>query len=302
MSSVWVAGEALIDLIPIAPGSQTRNAIVGGGPANTAKALARLGFDSYFIDGISTDAYGKTIRDELAADGVHLDYTLTSANPTCTATVSLDENGGASYEFLIDGTATFEFNDSWLPNPANPPSVVHVGTLATIVEPGASNLFDWIKQIKAPLVFDPNIRPSVISNRAQYRAVVEKWATISSVIKVSEDDLEWLYPKVSMIDAAEAWLAEGVALVVVTLGANGIVAFTPNGEVRVPGVKVEVSDTVGAGDTVGAIIVEGIINHGIPQLKGEILKSVLTRAAKAAAITVSRPGANPPTQEELVGY
>jgi fructokinase len=159
-----------------------------------------------------------------------------------------------------------------------------------------------MKKIKAPLVFDPNIRPSVISDRAQYRAVVDKWATISTVIKVSDEDLEWLYPKTSMIDAAEAWLSHGVQLVVVTLGSEGMAAFTQAGEVRVPGFKVEVSDTVGAGDTVGAIIVEGIIDHGIAQLRGELLKKVLTRAAKAASITVSRPGANPPTQEELIGY
>jgi len=299
MSSVWVAGEALIDLIP--QGNE-RVAIVGGGPANTAKALARLGIDAYFIDGISTDSYGKAIRKELEADGVHLDYSLKSKLPTCTATVTLDENGSASYEFLIAGTATFEFDEKWLPKPANPPSVVHVGTLATIVEPGASKLFDWMKKIKAPLVFDPNIRPSVISDRTQYRAVVDKWATISSVIKVSEEDLEWLYPKTSMVDAAEAWLSHGVALVVVTLGSEGLVGFTQAGEVRVPGVKVEVSDTVGAGDTVGAIVVEGIIEHGLPQLRGEILKQVLTRAAKAASITVSRPGANPPTHDELIGF
>jgi len=302
MSSVWVAGEALIDLIPLNFGSEDRLAIVGGGPANTAKALARLGIDAYFIDGISTDSYGKAIRKELEADGVHLDYTLKSKLPTCTAKVSLDSNGSASYEFLIEGTATFEFNEKWLPNPANPPAVVHVGTLATIVEPGATNLFEWMKKIKAPLVFDPNIRPSVISDRAQYRAVVDKWATISTVIKVSDEDLEWLYPKTSMIDAAEAWLSHGVQLVVVTLGSEGIAAFTQAGEVRVPGFKVEVSDTVGAGDTVGAIIVEGIIEHGIAQLRGELLKKVLTRAAKAASITVSRPGANPPTHDELIGF
>jgi len=302
MSSVWVAGEALIDLIPLNFGSEDRLAIVGGGPANTAKALARLGIDAYFIDGISTDSYGEAIRKELEADGVHLDYTLTSKLPTCTATVSLDSNGSASYEFLIEGTATFEFNEKWLPNPANPPAVVHVGTLATIVEPGATNLFEWMKKIKAPLVFDPNIRPSVISDRAQYRAVVDKWATISTVIKVSDEDLEWLYPKTSMIDAAEAWLSHGVQLVVITLGSDGIAAFTQAGEVRVPGFKVEVSDTVGAGDTVGAIIVEGIIEHGIAQLRGELLKKVLTRAAKAASITVSRPGANPPTHDELIGF
>ena len=140
------------------------------------------------------------------ADGVKLDYTLTSSNPTCLATVTLDENGNASYDFLIDGTATFEFNDTWLPDPTHPPAVLHVGTLATIIEPGATNLFNWAKSVKAPLVFDPNIRSSVVSDRARYQQIVEKWATISSVIKMSDDDLAWLYPEMDFRSAAENFI------------------------------------------------------------------------------------------------
>lgn len=302
MSSVWVVGEALIDLIPIAPASQVRTPIVGGGPANTAKALAKLGIQTFFIDGISTDEYGQSIARELALDGVNLEHTLQSELPTCTATVSLDGGGGASYEFLIDGTATFEYDESWLPDPSLPPTVTHVGTLATIVEPGASKLFNWMRKIKAPLVFDPNIRPSVISDREKYRAVVAQWATISSVIKVSDDDIAWLYPDSTTEEIASQWLADGVAIVVVTLGSEGITAFTKKSRESTPGVKVKVSDTVGAGDTVGAIIVEGIINYGLENLTGPTLQKVLARAAKAASITVSRAGANPPTQAELVGF
>jgi len=295
---IWVAGEVLIDLIPK---DGAREAIVGGGPANTAKALARLGFDSYFIDGISSDAYGQQARAELLADGVKLDYTLTSDNPTCLATVTLDENGGASYEFLIDGTATFEFNESWLPDPDYPPAVLHVGTLATIVEPGATNLFNWAKQVHAPLVFDPNIRSSVVNDRERYQGIVAKWATISSVIKMSEDDLAWLYPEMDFRSAAENFINERTQLVVITKGANGIDGFTQDGEVSVPGVKVDVVDTVGAGDTVGAIIVEGIVKYGLENLVGPTLESTLKRAAAAAAITCSRAGANPPTLHELEG-
>jgi len=297
--SIWVAGEVLIDLIP--RGGE-RVAIVGGGPANTAKALARLGFDSYFIDGLSTDKYGDQARAELLADGVKLDYTLTSNNPTCLATVTLDENGSASYEFLIDGTATFEFNESWLPDPTHPPAVLHVGTLATIVEPGATNLFNWAKKVKAPLVFDPNIRSSVVNDRTRYQQIVEKWATISSVIKMSDDDLAWLYPEMDFRSAAENFINEKTQLVVITKGASGLAGFTEDGEVSVPGVKVEVVDTVGAGDTVGAILVEAIVKYGIDNLVGTTLENALNRAAAAAAITCSRAGANPPTLKELEGY
>ena len=291
-----MAGEVLIDLIP----ENGKNvAVVGGGPANTAKALARLGFDSYFIDGISTDAYGQQARAELLADGVKLDYSRTSEAPTCVATVTLDASGDASYEFLIEGTATFDFDESWLPDPHTPPAVLHVGTLATVVEPGATKLFDWAKQVKAPIVFDPNVRSTVVNERSRYQEIVQKWATISAVIKLSEDDLAWLYPEMDFRSAAKNFITEQTQLIVVTKGANGIDGFTQDGEVSVLGVAVDVFDTVGAGDTVGAIIVEGIVKYGLESLVGATLEKTLRRAAIAAAITCSRAGANPPYLQEL---
>jgi fructokinase len=293
--SIWVCGEVLIDILPTGP-------VVGGGPANTAKALARLGHDVHFIDGISTDSYGASARAELLNDGVNLDFALASDKPTCTATVTLDAAGGASYEFLIDGTATFDFNASWLPDPYRyQPQVLHIGTLVTVIEPGASALYDWAMQVAelAPIVFDPNIRPSVMPNRDLYEAAVEKWAALSAVIKVSDDDLAWLFPQASIEDVANRWINDGAFLVVVTRGANGLVGFTSDGRVEVPGVKVDVVDTVGAGDTVGAIVVEAMLAHGLVELRGDLLRGVLTRAAAAAAITCSRKGAQPPYKHEL---
>ena len=297
---IWVAGEVLIDLIPQANGE--RLAVVGGGPANTAKALARLGFDSYFIDGMSTNDYGKQAKAEFDADGVKLDYVKFSDKPMCLATVTLDASGSASYEFLIDGTATFDFQRDWVPNPAvGNPAVVHIGTLVPLVEPGASVLFEWAQEINqyAPIVFDPNVRPSVVSDRARYESIVKKWAAISNVVKVSEDDIAWLYPGRPQADVAAEWLSMGVDLVVITLGSEGLMGITRHGTVQVPGVKVTVADTVGAGDTVGAILVEGVVKYGVAGLEGETLKAVLTRAAAAAAITCSRPGAQPPYLNEL---
>ena len=293
--SIWVCGEVLIDILPTGP-------VVGGGPANTAKALARLGHDVHFIDGISSDAYGQAARAELLRDGVNLDSVLVSDKPTCTATVTLDAAGVASYEFLIDGTATFDFHSSWLPDPYRyQPQVLHIGTLVTVIEPGASALYDWAMQVAefAPIVFDPNIRPSVQPDRDLYEAAVEKWAALSAVIKVSDDDLAWLFPNQSIDDVANRWINDGVFLVVVTRGANGIVGFTADGRVEVPGVKVDVVDTVGAGDTVGAIVVEAMIKHGLIELRGDTLQEVLSRAAGAAAITCSRQGAQPPYKHEL---
>ena len=293
--SIWVCGEVLIDILPTGP-------VVGGGPANTAKALARLGHDVHFIDGISTDAYGQSARAELLRDGVNLDLALASDKPTCTATVTLDSEGGASYEFLIDGTATFDFAPSWLPDPYRyQPQVLHIGTLVTMIEPGASALYDWAMQVAelAPIVFDPNIRPSVQPDRDLYEAAVEKWAALSAVIKVSDDDLAWLFPGQAIEDVANRWINDGAFLVVVTQGANGIMGYTSEGRVEVPGVKVDVVDTVGAGDTVGAIVVEAMLTHGLVELRGELLRGVLARAAAAAAITCSRKGAQPPFKHEL---
>jgi len=294
--SIWVCGEVLIDVLPTGP-------VVGGGPANTAKALARLGHDVDFIDGISTDAFGVMARKELERDGVGLALSLSSDKPTCTATVTLDAQGSASYEFLIDGTATFDFTDSWLPDPERlKPSVLHIGTLATIVEPASTVLYDWaVKTAEfAPVVFDPNVRTSVVDDRSVYRAAVEKWAQISSVIKLSDDDISWLYPDESMDEVAQRWIANGASLVVVTRGAKGIIGYTEHGFEEVAGAKVTVVDTVGAGDTVGAILVEGIVTHSVIGLQGQVLNAVLNRAAIAAGITVSRAGAQPPRLHELV--
>ena len=294
--SIWVCGEVLIDILPTGP-------VVGGGPANTAKALARLGHEVDFIDGISTDAFGVSARKELARDGVGLSLALSSDKPTSTATVTLDASGSASYEFLIDGTATFDFTHSWLPDPERlKPSVLHIGTLVTIVEPASSVLHEWaIKTAEfAPIVFDPNVRSSVVGDRVQFRAAVEKWVGISSVVKLSDDDVSWLYPDEAMDEVAQRWIAGGTSLVVITRGAKGIIGYTEHGFEEVAGAKESVVDTVGAGDTVGAILVEGIVKHSVSGLHGQVLNAVLHRAAVAAGITVSRAGAQPPRLHELV--
>jgi fructokinase len=158
--TVWVCGEALIDLIPVEPGSEQRNAIPGGGPANTAHALARLGIPTEFIGGLSDDEYGRRMRAEFIADGVGLTFTPEHKLPTCLAIVSIAIDGGATYEFKIDGTATFAFEAETLPDPNEfTPDAIYIGTLATIIEPGAKILKDWIEKSKdcAPIIYDPNI-------------------------------------------------------------------------------------------------------------------------------------------------
>ena len=294
--SIWVAGEVLIDMLPTGD-------VVGGGPANTAKALARLGYEVDFIDGISSDANGVNARKALERDGVGLALSLKSEKPTCTATLTLDSHGGAQYEFFIKETATFDFNTSWLPDPSRlKPSALHIGTLATIIEPGATALFDWAVRVGefAPIIFDPNIRPSVLDDRATYAAAVEKWVSIASIVKVSDDDLKWLYPNETLDEVAHRWIEQGVSCVVVTRGVHGLIGFTEHGMEEVDGAKITVVDSVGAGDTVGAIVVEGVIAHSVAGLQGHVLNEVLHKAAIAAGITCSRAGAEPPYKHELI--
>lgn len=285
--SAWVAGEALIDLIPV---NGDRIPIVGGGAANTAKALANLGIDVSFIGGISVDDYGTLISSEL--NSVDLGSSLRSELPTAMALVTLNDIGAASYEFRLEETATFDFHRKWLP--IGSPKVLHTGTLATIIQPGANELFFWAKSLGVPIVFDPNIRPSVLSDISKYRESVEKWSSISKIVKLSDDDLDYLGYEDPLV-----FLSLGSSLVVVTHGESGLSGYTSSGRVFVPGFKTEVVDTVGAGDTVGAVLVEGLVKYGLDKLIGEKLLEVLTRAAKAASITCSRAGANPPTLSEL---
>ncbi len=299
MSQVWVVGEVLIDLIP--DGSD-RKPIVGGGPANTAKALAKIGIDTQYIDGISFDNYGLMAKDELFRAGVKLDHVKYSEKPTCLAIVSLSDSGSASYEFVIENTATFDFTPDWLPNPQTErPTLLHIGTLSTVIEPGASVLFEWAQSVAkiATIVFDPNIRPAVISDRKQYVMQAERWVSISSAVKVSDEDLKWLYPSFEIDQVVNNWLAKGPSLIVVTYGDKGLAGYRVGEKVIVDAVKVVVADTVGAGDTVGAILVEAIVKDGLETLSGLRLEIMLKRAAKAAAITVSRSGANPPTLKEI---
>jgi len=239
---------------------------------------------------------------ELHKDGVLLDFVKFSDKPTCLAIVSLNSKGGATYEFVIDDTATFDFSHSWLPDAADKkPSLLHIGTLVTAIEPAASVLFEWAQKVAkvAPIVFDPNIRPAVMSDRQQYVRQVERWVSISNAVKVSDDDIYWLYPGQDLDQVAKRWLGMGPELIVVTFGDKGLAGYRQDSKISVDAKKVIVADTVGAGDTVGAILVEAIIEDGLDKLKQERLSEMLDRAARAAAITVSRTGAKPPGRDEI---
>lgn len=281
-----------MDLIPLAGGD--RIPMVGGGPANTAKAVARLGYQTYFVGGISNDEYGRAIERELTDSGVNLSTVFRGELPTALAIATIDSNGIAKYDFKLEGTSSFAFHESWLP--LGEPDVIHVGSVATLLEPGASELLKWISQKTAPVVFDPNVRPSIQGDRVLYRAAIKRWVEVATIVKLSEDDLHWLYGDERVISD---WLSQGIELVIVTRGGKGISTYGDGFVVEVPASKVAVVDTVGAGDTIGAIVVEAVLNIGLEGLYGEKLDWVLKRATRAAGITCSRAGANPPSRQEL---
>ena len=283
-----------MDLIPDAGGQ--RQPMVGGGPANTAKAIARLGYSTYFVGGISTDGYGRMIEAELRDSGVDLSLVVRRDLPTALAIASIDDNGLARYEFELEGSASFAFDQSWLPH--GEPDVIHIGSVATLLEPGASELLHWLSEKSAPIVFDPNVRPSIQGDQGLYRAAVERWLDYATVVKMSEDDFRWLYSE-SEEELVRSWIGRGVSIVIVTRAEKGLSAYSADFELSVDAVSVEVVDTVGAGDTIGAVVVEGLLQYGLPGLNMQTLSIVLSRAAKAASITCSRAGANPPWLEEL---
>jgi fructokinase len=294
LNSVYVAGEALMDLIPVA--GSDRVPMVGGGPANTAKAVARLGYEAYFVGGISSDGYGKAIEEELSSSGVDLSLVYRGDESTALAIATIDENGLAKYDFELEGTASFAFDTSWLP--AGEPDVIHVGSVATLIEPGSSALLEWVSTKSVPVIFDPNVRPSIQGDKNLYRAAVERWIDVATIVKLSEDDLNFLYGE-GADSVVSSWLDRGVSIVVVTRAEKGLKAYSKDSVVEVPAVKVDLVDSVGAGDTIGAVLVESVLNNGVANLVGDTLRSVLSRAAKAAAITCSRAGANPPSRTEL---
>jgi fructokinase len=294
VNKVWVAGEALMDLIPVVGGD--RVPIVGGGPANTAKAVARLGYPTYFVGGISSGEYGRAVELELQRSGVDLSLVHRGDSPTALAIATINEAGLASYEFKLDSTVSFNFHSSWLPKEDS--EVIHIGSVATLLEPGASELHKWLSNKSATVVFDPNVRPSIQGDREIYRNSVERWIDLAKIVKLSEDDFSWLYEN-SESDVITNWLSRGTEIVVVTRAERGLSAFTRDGRIDCPAAKVELVDSVGAGDTIGAVIVEGLLKYGLGGLKADVLRQVLERAAKAAGITCSRAGANPPWKEEL---
>jgi len=308
---IVVGGEALVDLVPGEPLDSTVDgglrALIprlGGGPYNVALAAARLGVPSAFLSRVSKDRFGEALVARLHASGVDSELLQRGDEPTTLAVVALDEKGAAHYSFYTDGTADRLFTD---PGPLpDGVTMLSLGTLGMVLEPGVTAYEAILRRESARGVLtalDPNIRAALIDDPAAYRARFASWLPFVRLLKLSDDDAEWLASGADAVEAAKSWVASGVDAVVLTRGAAGISVVTAAGEVaQVPSARAEVVDTIGAGDTVqGALLawmhqrnVADITTLGAPEWR-----EALTYAAKAAAITVSRSGAEPPTARDM---
>jgi len=300
-----VCGEALIDLISEGrtdSRSSTWSALSAGGPMNTAIALARLDHEVAMLARLGSDAFAEQLRAHLAASGVSLDLAVAADEATSLAVVSLDAAGHPSYTFHFAGTANFGWQAGELPQ-LQPTDWLHVASLATVVSPGAEALLEWTRgQIDTVtgISYDVNVRPSVLADPREYARRTQPWLELvgaaGGILKASDEDLEFLAgPSGGSADqVARRWCDDfGAAAVVTTLGPDGAAAHGPDGRVAVPGQRVSVVDTVGAGDTFMA----GFLDAYTADTTA--LEAALHQGIQAAAIVVQRQGANPPTRHDL---
>jgi fructokinase len=302
---IAVCGEALMDVVGRGAGA----AHPGGGPFNTARALARLGVPATFLGRLSTDAFGRELAVRLAEDGVDLSMASIGPEATTIAFADVDASGVASYRFLLEGTSAPNLTTAMLPErlPAEV-RALHVGTLGLLLEPMASTVAELVDREGGGrlVMVDPNVRTALVPSGNRYRDRLEGVIARSTIVKASESDLAWLYPRIGYEEAADAILRHhDVRLVVATLGARG--AFGASSEARklVAAPRVDVVDTIGAGDAFGAGLLAWLhdrnqLNRDVQLAAGE-LEDALRFACLVAAITCTRAGAEPPLRVEVGG-
>ncbi|WP_108922857.1 carbohydrate kinase family protein [Mycobacterium montefiorense] len=295
---VLVCGETLVDMVPVVDQSALWRSVPGGGPYNTAIAAAKLGTRTALLTHVSNDAFGRQCVANLIKAGVDESLVMTHDAPTTLAIAQVDEFGVAQYSFYWQGTA----NDvvcSPLPDAVLAPTVIWVGSLASVLWPSREAMRSWIveRYPDTPVTFDVNIRPTLIDDRETYAQRIAPWLSIAEVARASAEDLEFLYPGESIEDVIARWFHDhpGIQIALVTCGISGSLAFQRGSDIplKTPPLKVRVADTVGAGDTYTGAFLEGFYQRQLD------LPQALWRAAVASAITCTRPGAQPPTASEL---
>jgi fructokinase len=301
---IVVCGEALMDMIDAGDG--TRRAMPGGGPFNTARALARLGVPTAFLGRLSQDVFGHELKDLLISDGVDLDLASTGPESTTIAVVELDGRGLAQYKFLVEGTSAPNLTTGMLPEEfATEVNALHIGTLGLALQPIASTLADLVarESSRRLVMVDPNVRLG-LADDADYRERLLSVMSQSTIVKASKDDLAWLYPGLDYERAANRILGEGVKLVAVTLGAQGAYGAHGGYRTNVSAPPVQIVDTIGAGDAFGAALLAWLHDHDAIHtdlsLDGEQLKAALGYACLAASLTCAREGADPPLKSEMM--
>jgi len=302
-------GEALIDMLPrtSTQGEAAFAPYAGGAVFNTAIALGRLGAPSAFFSGISTDMLGEILAETLTASQVDTRYCARSPRPTTVAFVKL-VNGQATYAFYDEGTAGLMLSQDDLPVLPATVSTLFFGGISLVNDPAASTYEALQARESATRVtmIDPNIRPGFIAGKeAPYRARIGRMVARADIVKLSDEDLHWLMGPGDLTALARAILAQGPKVVFITEGAAGARAVTATQDRFVAAQKVTVADTVGAGDTFNAGALCALHQAGalsktrIAALSDAELDAALSLGTRAAAITVSRPGANPPWANEL---
>lgn len=306
---ILCCGEALIDMLPRkTAGDEAGFAPYPGGAVfNTAVALGRLGVPTGFFSGISTDLFGQRLDDMLRLNGIDTARVARSDRPTTLAFVTLTD-GHAEYAFYDENTAGRMLSPQDLPQDLDGVEALFFGGISLAVEPCART-YEALCLASAPdhlVMIDPNIRPGFIRDEAAYRTRIGAMMAVADVVKLSDEDLHWLEGAGEIGPLARGVLDRGPRIVLITRGAQGVTAYHAGGEIHAPSRRVDVVDTVGAGDTFNAGFLAGLADQGALAkealangLADEVLMAALTLGTRAAAVTVARAGANPPRRDEL---
>jgi fructokinase len=311
--TVAVAGECVVDLVAEAGGAYVP--LPGGSPANVAVGLARLGVATRMIARIGPDPFGRTLREHLVRNGVGTETVVSANEPSSVAFVHHDADGVPSFDLRIAGTADWQWTEAEVTGPyLDDLSALHIGSLALVMPPGADVLAGLARRLRseATIAYDPNCRPAVMDGVPGARARVEALLRGADVVKVSDADLAWLRPGRGHEGFADELVAAGVSVVAVTHGAAGsVVTGRRCPSLRVPAHPVQVVDTTGAGDSYMSALLAGLGRRGLlgAGRRGElreagaaVLAAVVDEAARAASITCSRQGADPPSRAELEAF
>lgn len=305
---ILCCGEALIDMLPrtTTEGEAAFAPYVGGAVFNSAIALGRLGAPAGFFSGLSSDLFGGQFREALGASKVSSTYAHTSPRPTTLAFVRLT-NGQATYTFYDENTAGRMLTVDDLPKLGTEIEAMLFGAISLISEPAGSAYEEFMRREyeSRVMMLDPNIRPNFIPDKAKHLRRIREMMAMADIVKLSDEDLKWFDEAGSHEDVVRNWLDRGPKLIVVTHGGEGAVGYSKSHKVTVMPQKVQVVDTVGAGDTFNAGILASLHEQGlltkaaIGDLPEDAIRKALELGARAAAVTVSRAGANPPWRHEI---